>query len=83
LLLNERIDAFIGSEQRLNYLLQEQGLTDTILQQNYTVRDDRKVYLALSKHSVHADLVELFSEALSAVKSKGVFDTPFDIHHIE
>ena len=83
LLLNKRIDAFVGSEQRFNYLLKEQGLVNTISQQTYHITEDRKVYLALSKHSVHAELVELFSEALSAVKSKGVFETPFDIHHIE
>jgi len=83
LLLNERIDAFVGSEKRFNYLLQEQGLSNKISQQTYHITEDRKVYLALSKHSEHAELIELFSEALSAVKSKGVFETPFDIHHIE
>ncbi len=83
LLLNERIDAFIGSEQRLNYLLQEQGLTDTILQQNYTVRDDRKVYLALSKRSEHSGLEESFSKALRLIKSKGVFETPYTANHSE
>ena len=83
LLLNKRIDAFVGSEKRFNYLLQEQGLTNIISQQNYHITEDRKVYLALSKRSEHAALAELFSEALRAVKSKGVFNTPFDIHHIE
>ena len=83
LLLNKRIDAFVGSEQRFNYLLHEQGLSNKISQQTYHITEDRKVYLALSKHSEHAELIELFSEALSAVKSKGVFDTPFDVHHIE
>jgi len=83
LLLNERIDAFIGSEQRLNYLLQEQGLTDTILQQNYTVRDDRKVYLALSKRSEHSGLEESISKALRLIKSKGVFETPYTANHSE
>lgn len=83
LLLNKRIDAFVGSEQRFNYLLHEQGLSDKISQQPFHVAENRKVYLALSRRSEHAALVELFSEALSAVKSKGVFDTPFDVHHIE
>ena len=83
LLLNKRIDAFVGSEQRFNYLLQEQGLSNKISQQTFHITENRKVYLALSKLSVHSELAQSFSEALRFVKSKGVFDTPFDIHHIE
>ncbi|WP_083595137.1 substrate-binding periplasmic protein [Alteromonas sp. RW2A1] len=78
LLLNKRIDAFVGSEQRFNYLLQEQGLSNKISQQTFHITEDRKVYLALSKHSVHSDLTESFSKALSYAKNKGVFETPFD-----
>jgi polar amino acid transport system substrate-binding protein len=83
LLLNKRIDAFVGSEQRFNYLLQEQGLTNTISQQTYHITEDRKVYLALSKRSEHSELEQSLSEALRYVKSQGVFETPYTANHSE
>ena len=83
LLLNNRIDAFVGSEQRFNYLLQEHGLSSKISQQTFHITEDRKVYLALSKRSEHSELEESLSEALRYVKSQGVFETPYTANHSE
>jgi ABC-type amino acid transport substrate-binding protein len=78
LLMRERVDTFIGGKDIFGYLLQEQGLSDKIIRQAYEYTDPRKVYLALSKKSIHADSLPLISEAVGYVKDAGKFITADD-----
>ncbi|MDM7859248.1 transporter substrate-binding domain-containing protein [Alteromonas sp. ASW11-36] len=81
LLLYKRIDTFIGSEDRLRYLLQKEGLSDRIIQQKFSIADDRKVYLVLSKRSKHTGSLELISDALAYAISKNIFKIPVNADH--
>lgn len=78
MLTNERVDAIIGSNGQMDYLLHEEGLTGTISKARYRPEKVTNVFLALSQQSPFAQQADRFNRTLQEIIADGTLDRFLD-----